>query len=107
MNNLIAYKFVTWDIRPLEEYEFTLPYRAKVKLLNGEKLTRAEKDMLVSSVFYSFGVVKIGGWAFDFKPYLKKYLVKQYGSWQEYRAFDKTSLKKVISGKIEKIVEFT
>ena len=73
----------------------------------GGELTRAEKDMLVSSVFYSFGVIKMSGWAFDFKPYLKKYLVKQYGSWQEYRAFDKTSLKKVISGKIEKIVEFT
>ena len=107
MDNRIAFKFVSWDIRPLKEYEFTLPYRAKVKLLNGGKLTRAEKDMLVSSAFYSFGVIKIGGWAFDFKPYLKKYLVKQYGSWQEYRAFDKTSLKKVIRGKIEKIVEFT
>lgn len=107
MNNLIAYKFVTWDIRPLEELQSTLPYKAKVKLLNGGKLTRTEKDMLVSSMFYNFGVIKMGGWAFDFKPYLKKYLVKQYGSWQEYRAFDKTSLKKGISGKIEKIVEFT
>ena len=107
MDNRIAFKFVSWDIRPLEEYAFTLPYRAKVKLLNGEKLTREEKDMLVSSMFYNFGIIKIGGWAFNFQPYLKKYLVKQYGSWQEYRAFDKTSLKKVIRGKIEKIVEFT
>lgn len=107
MKNLIAYKFVTWDIKPLEEYEFTLPYRAKVKLLNGEKLTRKEKDMLASSVFYSFGVIKMGGWAFDFRPYVKRYLVKQYDGWREYRAFDKTSLKKMLFGKIEKIVEFT
>lgn len=105
MKNLIAYKFVTWDIRPLEEYEFTLPYKAKVKLLNGEKLTRAEKDMLVSSVFYSFGVIKMGGWAFDFRPYLKTYLVKQYDRWQEYKAFDKTSLRTILYGTIQKIVE--
>ena len=105
MYKRIAYKFVTWDIRPLEEYKFTLPYSAKVKLLNGEKLTRKEKDMLISTVFYSFGIIKMGGWAFDFRPYLKTYLVKQYDEWREYRAFDKTSLKKLISGKIEKIVE--
>lgn len=104
---MIAYKFVSWDVKPLEEYEFTLPYRAKVKLLNGEKLTRTEKDMLVSSSFYNFGIIKIHGWAFDFRPYLKKYLVKQNGTWQEYRAFDKTSLRCGILGKIEKIVEFT
>jgi hypothetical protein len=105
MKNLIAYKFVTWDIRPLEELNFTLPYRAKVKLLNGEKLTRAEKDMLVSSMFYNFGVIKMGGWAFDFRPYLKTYLVKQYDRWTEYKAFDKTSLKTILSGTIQRIVE--
>ena len=43
MKNLIAYKFVTWDIRPLEEYEFTLPYRAKVKLLNGGGTNKSRK----------------------------------------------------------------
>ena len=105
MNNLIAYKFVTWDIRPLEELQSTLPYRAKVKLLNGEKLTRAEKDMLVSSVFYSFGIIKMGGWAFDFRPYLKTYLVKQYDRWEEYKAFDKTSLRTILYGTIQRIVE--
>ena len=105
MNNLIAYKFVTWDIKPLEELQSTLPYRAKVKLLNGEKLTRAEKDMLVSSVFYSFGIIKMGGWAFDFRPYLKTYLVKQYDRWEEYKAFDKTSLRTILYGTIQRIVE--
>lgn len=105
MNNTIAYKFVSWDIRPLEELKSTLPYRAKVKLLNGEKLTRTEKDMLVSSVFYSFGIIKIGGWAFDFRPYLKTYLVKQYDRWGEYKAFDKTSLRTILYGKIQRIIE--
>lgn len=101
----IAFKFVTWDIRPLETYKDTFAYKARVKLLNGEKLTRAEKDMLVSSMFYNFGVIKMGGWAFDFRPYLKTYLVKQYDRWQEYMAFDKTSLRTILSGTIQRIVE--
>ena len=51
------------------------------------------------------GQYKIAGWAFDFRPFLKRYLVKQYDSWQEYFAPNKTTLRTSISGTIQRIVE--
>lgn len=105
MDKRIAYKFVTWDVAPLETFENTLVYKAKEKLLNGKKLTREEKDKIVSSFTFKNGVIKMGGWAFSFRNEMKTYLVKQYDSWQEYMAFDKTSLKTILYGKIQRIVE--
>ena len=45
------------------------------------------------------------GWQYDFRNSLKNYVVKQYGHWSEYWAPDKTSLRKAIYGRIDKIVE--
>ena len=44
------------------------------------------------------------GWSYDFTPYMKQYLVKQYDSWQEYWAPNKTLLRKSLYGRIQKIV---
>ena len=52
-----------------------------------------------------YGILKERGWAYDFKPYLKSYVVKQHGTWQEYYAPNKTALRKSIYGGIQKIVE--
>lgn len=105
MEKLIAYKFVNWDIKPLENFKDTLPYIVKLKLLQRQKITREEKDKIVSSLFFNNGVIQMGGWAFNFCGFMKTYLVKQYDSWREYRAFDKTSLKKILHGTIQCIVE--
>lgn len=51
------------------------------------------------------GKAKLMGYRYDLTPYLKKYLVKQYGSWQEYFAPNKTLLRKSIGGRIDKIQE--
>lgn len=51
------------------------------------------------------GHYRIHGWVFDFTPFMRQYLVKQYDSWQEYYAPNKTLLRKSIFGKIDKIVE--
>ena len=45
------------------------------------------------------------GWCYNFLPYLKTYLVKQQGNWQEYKAPNKTLLRRSLYGKIEKIIE--
>ena len=103
--NSIAYKFVTWDVTPLEDLKGMFVYQMKLKLLNGEKLTREEKDNIVAMSLFHNGNIKRGGWCFSFTPYMKTYLVKQYGGWIEYKAFDKTSLRKNIQGEIQKIVE--
>jgi len=51
------------------------------------------------------GVFQLLGWEYNFRPFLKKYVVKQYNNWQEYYAPNKTLLRKILSGRIEKIVE--
>lgn len=52
-----------------------------------------------------YGVYKLMGYRYDFKPYLKKYLYKQYGEWREAYAPNKTLLRKVIYGTINQIIE--
>ena len=106
MDKRIAYKFVQGDVEPLENLKNLMVYKAKEKLLSGQKLTREEKDNIVSSCFCNdYGVYKIRGWAFHFHSFMKTYLVKQYDRWTEYKAFDKTSLRKRLYGTIQRIVE--
>lgn len=52
-----------------------------------------------------YGYYKLMGYQYDFKPYLKKYLYKQYGDWIEVYAPNKTLLRQVIGGRIDKIIE--
>lgn len=50
------------------------------------------------------GVYRLMGWKFDFRLFLKRFLVKQHESWSEYYAPNKTSLRKSIYGRIDEIV---
>lgn len=51
------------------------------------------------------GCYKLMGYRYDFTPLLRKFLYKQYGDWREVYAPNKTMLRKVIGGRIDKIVE--
>ena len=51
------------------------------------------------------GCVKFLGWKYVFHDELKKYVVKQYGSWHEYFAPNKTLLRKALYGRVERIVQ--
>lgn len=44
------------------------------------------------------------GYRYDLSPLLKKVLVKQYGQWQEYYAPNKTKLRKILGGQIDKMI---
>ena len=95
-----VYKFVNWEIPPLEELADTFAYKIMEKLNNNEKLTREEKNDLCCRFndlccgFVCNGLVRIQGWCFNFRPYLKYFVAKdKYGDWREYYAFDKTSLR--------------
>lgn len=50
------------------------------------------------------GVYLLSGWEFNFRPYLKKFLVKQHGCWQEMWAMNKTAIRKSLYGRISNIV---
>jgi hypothetical protein len=52
-----------------------------------------------------YGNYKAGGYVYNFKAYLKKYLYKQYDTWHEAYAPNKTALRKVIGGRIVEIIE--
>ena len=53
------------------------------------------------------GCYRLKGWTYDLRPWLKKYLVKQYGHWQEEYAPNKTAIRRTTYGRIERIVEIT
>ena len=53
----------------------------------------------------NYGYYKLMGYRYDFRDYLKKYLYKQRGSWAEAYAPNKTKLRSVIFGKIDRIIE--
>ena len=71
-------------------------------------LDREDKNALTHGVnnnsFFK-RAIPVGGWAFDFSAVLKLFLVKQYGSWYEMWATDKTAVRAHVYGRIERIVE--
>lgn len=58
-----------------------------------------------NSNLIQYGCYKLMGYKYDFKPYLKKYLYKQHGQWSEAYAPNKTKLRAVVYGNVEKIIE--
>ena len=107
MNN-IAQKFVSWEIPELESLTDCKEYQLREKLNNGNKLCREEKNWITKGVnnntFFK-SAIPLRGYRFDFADVLKTFVVKQYGHYQEYKAVDKTSLRAMIYGHIDKIIE--
>ena len=104
----IATKFAKWDVPRLDTLKSSKVYQLREKVNAGEKLSRDEKNWIVENVnrnSYFKNAIPLGGYRFDFSEILKTYIVKQYGSYQEYRAIDKTSLRAIIYGRIDKIIE--
>ena len=106
----IATKFAKWDVPGLDTLKSSKVYQLREKVNAGEKLSRDEKNWIVENVnrnsYFNFkNAIPLGGYRFDFSDILKTYIVKQYGSYQEYKAIDKTSLRAIIYGRIDKIIE--
>ena len=114
---VLAIKFVQWDVPSLENLCNSKVYLLRMKLYRGErmscedKLLRAmleKKNWLceaVNSNTYFRTAVPLQGYRFDFFDVLKKYLVNQYGQWTEYYAPDRTSLRAYLYERINQIVE--
>ena len=52
------------------------------------------------------GSYQIMGWSYNFRPYMKLYIVKQHGNWSEMWAPNQTCIRKSLYDKIEGIVEW-
>ena len=107
---IIATKFVRHDVPELATLQNAKVYLLREKLNKGEKLNRAEKNWLAEAVnrnAYFKRAVPLMGYRFGFEEVLKSYIVKQYGSWAEYNAPDKTSRRSIIYGRIDQIPEIS
>ena len=96
MEAAVATKFVKWEVPTLESLHECKVYRLRMKVNNGEVLNREEKNWITE---------KVNGWRFDFSDILRTFLVSQYGQWREYKVMDKTALRKILYGRIDRIVE--
>ena len=107
---VLATKFVQWDVPSLESLCNSKVYILRAKLNRDERMSREEKNWLceaVNSNTYFRTAVPLMGYRFDFFDVLKKYLVNQYGQWTEYYAPDRASLRTYLHGHINQIVEVT
>ncbi|WP_085536592.1 molybdenum ABC transporter ATP-binding protein [Massilibacteroides vaginae] len=105
---VIASKFVKWEVPELNTLKNSKAYLLREKLNTGNKLTREEKNWITEKVnhnTYFKSAIPLQGYRFDFSDILKTYVVKQYGQYQEYKAIDRTSLRAMIYGRINKIIE--
>ena len=97
MNQVIGYPFVSHvdlSLRPTIENP--------VEFLN--KHYHSGYSGAISN-FLSKGIYLSMGYRYDFKPFLKRFVYKQYGKWTEAYAPNKTKLRKAVFGKIDEIVE--
>ena len=107
MNN-IATKFTTREVQPLENLKGTKVYTLKEKILNNKKLTPGDKKYITEKVnnnSYFKNATPLSGYKFDFSEVLKKFIVKQHGSYTEYYATNKTALRSILFGRVESIIE--
>lgn len=95
---MIAYRFVSWDVSPLDNLKGSFHYTVTEKLNRGVKLTRDEKDSVYRLLFgnsYSKTGMPLRGWMFDLSDYLNAYAVEyKDGSMTKRYALDKTSIRK-------------
>ena len=56
-------------------------------------LTKEEKQEIFDKTREYKGVYKLAGWAFDFKKYMKRYIVNHYDNWSVVYAFNKTNIR--------------
>lgn len=70
-------------------------------------LTKEEKQEIFDKTREYKGVYKLAGWSFDFKKYMKRYIVNHYDNWSVIYAFSKENIRENIYTKtgIEEIHE--
>lgn len=99
---IYTYKFNKDSETELSDLSSSRLWEIKTKIESGVKLTLDEKVWLNEKCNTSScvprGTAALMGWAFDFSDYLTRYVYLQYGSWQEWWAADKTSLRKGVYG---------
>ena len=95
----IATKFAKWDVPALATLKGCKAYQLREQLNDGEKLSRADKNWLTEAINRNSYFRR------DFTDAVHLYWVKQFRQIHEYYAIDKTSLRAILFGKVDEIVE--
>jgi hypothetical protein len=93
---MTAYKFVKWDVPPQPDL---------LKDRTEQEFIRQQFNGSKSGWVYDLmrtGAIRLGGYAFLFE--LPHFVVKQHGEWNEYRAPNKTLLRRSLYGRVDRIV---
>ena len=95
------YKFVRWDAIPIEEAKQNQNIKAFEEYENGDKKALKNIHPVLDEPF-----IKIGGWCFVVRPFLRRYWVKLrgYGICECY-ALNKTDIRKRFNSYVVEIVE--
>lgn len=95
------YKFVPWDVAPVEDAKQSKTIKAFEEYENGNKKTLKDLHPVFSEPY-----IKIGGWCFVVRPLLRRYWVKlrHYGIC-EYFALNKTDIRKKFGSYVIEIIE--
>lgn len=105
MNNIIARKFVSWEVPTLESQKDGEVYQlAEKSLFASPKLTREEKNKIAKLVS-NYGHVKLHGWLYPFRELKTFYVEDMYGNVYKRRGHDKTAIRSAINGRIYKVTE--
>ena len=95
------YKFVTWDIEPVEKYFSARIPSALAEYDKGNKKPFQDLGIATTSPYY-----KIGGWCFPLFDYLNRYWVlTKYHGIIEYFAINKTAIRRELKSQCIRILE--
>ena len=95
------YKFVSWDVPPVEKCFSSRIPAALLEWDNGNK--QPLKDLHIAT---QEPIFKISGWAFPYVEYMRRYWVKtKYHGIVEMYALNKTDIRKELKSNIIEIVE--
>ena len=101
-----VFKFVSWEVPPLEALQNGMSYVLRKKINDGGKINREEKDWLTLHCRRHGGMIHYAGYVFNFRDIMRKYyFIDNRGHIYRCYACDKTSLRRSIYGKIYNIVE--
>lgn len=77
----------------------------KLSITDPESFLKNQFSLSYLPTIADTGIYRNAGWAYDFRPYLNRYVVCQYNNWQAYYCLNKTLLRKLIPGRVQEIVE--
>ena len=102
------YKFVNHEVPSKDSLKDARAFRLREQLNHGKPLNRQDKNWITEQVnnnCFFRNAIALMGYCIPFKDVLRRFCVKQHGSWQEIWATDKTAIRYITYGRIDEIVE--